>query len=130
VLAHTEGLSTTSLVSRGGVGTENLSMHSRGEPKPLTRRNTLCAGPEPQAGLRSVQNRGSSHTTSEFATDGEHHLAAMQESIASQVFPAALGCAVFGASRLTRVRSQPPFRRSPTLRVVVHAPRSAMSVRR
>jgi hypothetical protein len=39
--------------------------------------------------FRSVKNRGWSHATSGFAKDGEHRLAAMQDSIASQVFPAA-----------------------------------------
>jgi hypothetical protein len=35
-----------------------------------------------------------------------------------------LRCAIFGASHLTlRFRSRPPFGRSPTLRVVVHAAR-------
>jgi hypothetical protein len=47
----------------------------------------------PQVGrllvFRSVQNRGSSHATSGAATDGGHWLAAMQESIASQVCPSA-----------------------------------------
>jgi hypothetical protein len=36
-----------------------------------------------------VKNRGETHAQSGFARDGEHRLAAMQESIASQVLPAA-----------------------------------------
>jgi DNA-binding beta-propeller fold protein YncE len=47
----------------------------------------------PQVGrllvFRGVQNGGSSHATSGAATDGGHWLAAMQESITSQVCPSA-----------------------------------------
>jgi hypothetical protein len=44
--------------------------------------------------FRGVKNTGSSHATSGVAMDVGPRLAAMQESIASQVFPAALRCAI------------------------------------
>jgi hypothetical protein len=71
-------------------------------------------------------NQGSSHATSGVCQGSANHRLSVRRRMAKarKGLPAALRCAVFGASRLTpRFYSEPPRRRASTLRVVVHAPR-------